>query len=66
MVHHNAEQHANNRFECDHCRLKARLRSMRGLKTGKGARVGSRGHMFIQNLRRGQYELGTESAAMRK
>ena len=36
---------------------------MRGLKTDRGARVVIRGHMFIQNLRRGHYELGTESAS---
>ena len=29
---HNIEQYANNRVECDHGRLKARLRPMRGLK----------------------------------
>src|SRR5215217_2801990 len=29
---HNVEQYANNRIECDHGRLKARLRPMRGLK----------------------------------
>ena len=27
---HNTEQYANNRIECDHGRLKARLRPMRG------------------------------------
>ena len=63
MVHHNTEQYANNRVECDHGRLKARLRPMRGLKTDRSARVAIRGHMFIQNLRRGNYELGTESAS---
>jgi transposase, IS6 family len=31
-VFHNTEQYANNRIECDHGRLKARLRPMRGLK----------------------------------
>ena len=63
MVHHNTEQYANNRVECDHGRLKARLRPMRGLKTDRGARVVIRGHMFIQNLRRGHYELGTASSS---
>jgi transposase-like protein len=29
---HRTEQYANNRVECDHGRLKARLRPMRGLK----------------------------------
>jgi IS6 family transposase len=55
---HNTEQYANNRIECDHGRLKARLRPMRGLKTDRTASVIIRGHAFIQNLRRGHYELG--------
>lgn len=49
---HNTEQYQNNRVECDHGRLKARLRPMRGLKTNQGASVVIRGHGFIQNLRR--------------
>jgi IS6 family transposase len=32
-VFHNVEQYANNRVECDHSRLKARLRPMRRTKT---------------------------------
>ena len=51
----------NNRVECDHGRLKARLRPMRGLKTDPTARVIIRGHAFMQNLRRGHYELGVEA-----
>jgi IS6 family transposase len=34
---------------------------MRGLKTDRTASVVIRGHAFIQNLRRGHYELGTEA-----
>ena len=34
---------------------------MRGLKTDRTASVVIRGHVFIQNLRRGHYELGTET-----
>ena len=49
---HNTEQYANNRVECDHGRLKSRLRPMRGLKTDRTASVVIRGHAFIQNLRR--------------
>ncbi len=60
-VFHNTEQYANNRVECDHGRLKSRLRPMRGLKTGRTASVVIRGHAFIQNLRRGHYELGTDT-----
>ena len=58
---HNTAQYANNRVECDHGRLKARLRPMRGLKTDNTASVIIRGHAFIQNLRRGHYELGVEA-----
>ena len=58
---HNTEQYANNRVECDHGRLKARLRPMRGLKTDRRARVIIRGRALIQNLRRGHYELGVEA-----
>jgi transposase-like protein len=58
---HNTEQYANNRVECDHGRLKARLRPMRGLKTDRTAKVVIRGHAFMQNLRRGHYELGVEA-----
>ena len=42
-------------------RLKARLRPMRGLKTDGTASVIIRGHAFIENLRRGHYELGVEA-----
>jgi transposase-like protein len=62
-VFHNTEQYANNRIECDHGRLKARLRPMRGLKTDSSARVIIRGHAFIQNLERGHYELGVEASS---
>ncbi len=55
---HNTERYANNRVECDHGRLKSRLRPMRGLKTDRTASVVIHGHAFIQNLRRGHYELG--------
>ena len=38
-VFHNTEQYANNRVDCDHGRLKARLRPIRGLKRDRTARV---------------------------
>jgi transposase, IS6 family len=60
-VLHNTLEYANNRVECDHGRLKARLRPMRGLKTDRAATVIIEGHAFIQNLRRGLYELGVEA-----
>jgi transposase-like protein len=59
-VPHDTTQYANNRIEWDHGRLKARLRPMRGLRTDRSASVVISGHAFIQNLRRGHYELGVE------
>ena len=55
-------QYENNRVECDHGRLKARLRPKRGLKTERTASLVIRGHAFIQNLRRGHYELAVDAA----
>jgi transposase-like protein len=57
---HDTEVHANNRIETDHGRLKARLRPMRGLKRDRTARVIVGGHAFVQNLRRGFFDLGTD------
>jgi IS6 family transposase len=58
---HDTTQYANNRVEADHGRLKARLRPMRGLKRDRRASVIVRGHAFIQNVRRGHYELGVDA-----
>src|SRR5215213_4416978 len=63
---HRTEQYANNRVEADHGRLKARLRPMRGLKQDRNARVVVVGHAFVQNVRRGHYELATEEPANRR
>jgi transposase-like protein len=60
-AHHDTTQYANNRIECDHGRLKSRLRPMRGLRTDRTASVVISGHAFIQNLRRGHYELGVQA-----
>ena len=60
-VLHDTSQYGNNRIECDHGRLKARLRPMRGLRTDRTASTVIRGHAFVQNLRRGHYELGVEA-----
>ena len=57
---HVTEQYGNNSIESDHGRLKSRLRAMRGLKSLRCAQVITAGHAFIQNIRRGHYELGTE------
>ncbi|MDQ4102828.1 MAG: transposase, partial [Actinomycetota bacterium] len=53
-------QYANNPIGSDHGRWKARLRPMRGLKRLRSTRVISAGHAFVQNLRRGYYQLGVD------
>ncbi len=58
---HDTDQYVNNRVECDHGRLKARLRPMRGLKTDRTAHVIINGHALVQNVRRGHYELGVDT-----
>ena len=63
---HRTEQYANNRVEADHSRLKSRLRPMRGLKQDRSARVIIGGHAFVQNVRRGHYELAVEELANRR
>src|SRR6266542_3995894 len=63
---HRTEQYANNRVEADHGRLKARLRPMRGLKQDRNTRIVIAGHAFIQNVRRGHYELAVEAPANRR
>jgi len=60
---HHVERHANNRIEADHSQLKHRLRPMRGLRTDRTAHVIIAGHAFMQNLRRGHYELGLDVPA---
>jgi transposase-like protein len=62
---HDTTQYANNRIECDHGRLKSRLQPMRGLRTDRTASTVTHGHAFIQNLRRGHYELGVEARHVR-
>jgi transposase-like protein len=63
---HRTDRYANNRIECDHGRLKARLRPMRGLKQDRSARVVIAGHALVQNIRRGHYELAVEEPTNRR
>jgi transposase-like protein len=63
---HRTDRYANNRVEADHGRLKAWLRPMRGLKQDRSARVVLVGHAFVQNLRRGHYELAAEEPIPRR
>ncbi len=59
-VTHETRRHANCPIESGHARLKARLRSMQGLKRDESAEVIVAGHAFVQNLRRGHYDFGDE------
>ena len=52
---------ANNPIEADHGQLKRRLRPMRGLQTDWSAQVVIAGHAFVQNLRRGQYDIALDN-----
>ena len=56
----------NSAIECDHGRLKARLRAMRGLKQDRSLRVIVAGHVFMENVGRGHYELAVEEPANRR
>ena len=58
---HHVERYANNRIEADHSQLKQRLRPMRGLRTDRTTAVIIAGHAFMQNLRRGHYELAVDA-----
>jgi transposase-like protein len=60
---HHVEPYANNPVESDHAQLKRRLRPMRGLRTHRTAQVIIAGHAFVQNIRRGHYELGADAPA---
>jgi DDE domain len=44
----------------EHGQLKHRLRPMRGLQTDRTAQVVIAGHAFVQNLRRGHFELAVD------
>jgi transposase, IS6 family len=58
---HHVERYANNPIEADHGQLKHRRRPMRGLRTDRTAQVVIAGHAFVQNLRRGHYELAVDA-----
>jgi transposase-like protein len=61
---HHVEQYANNPIEADHSQLKHRLRPMRRLRTDQTADVIIAGHAFLQNLRRGHYQLSLYAPPM--
>ena len=64
VAQHVTVRYANNRIEADHSRLKSRLRPMRGLKRDRSLRIVAAGHAFVQNPRRGHYELATEASVL--
>src|SRR5829696_8709389 len=57
---HRTDRYANNHIKADHGRLKSRLSAMRGFKQDRSARIVIAGHAFLQNFRRGHYELAVE------
>jgi transposase, IS6 family len=57
---HRTDRYANNHIEADHGRLKSRLSAMRGFKQDRSARIVIAGYAFLQNVRRGHYELAEE------
>jgi transposase-like protein len=63
---HRTDQYANNYIDADHGRLKARLGPMRGLKQDRSAKVVIARHAFVQNVRRGHYELAVEEPATQR
>jgi transposase-like protein len=60
------DRYANNQVECDHGRLKARLRPMRGLKQDRSAEVIMAGHALVQDLGRGHDELVVDEPTNRR
>jgi transposase-like protein len=63
---HRTGRYANNRVEADHGRLKARLRPMRGLQQDRSAAIVITGHAYVQNVRRGHYELAVKEPPTRR
>ncbi|OKI58011.1 IS6 family transposase [Micromonospora sp. CB01531] len=63
---HHVERYANNPIESDHSLLKHRLKPMRGLRNDPTAQTIIAGDAFVQNLRRGHYELATDTPPTRR
>ena len=55
------EKDANSPIEADHSQLKHRLRPMRGLRTDQTGHLTIAGDAFMQNVRRGHYELAVDA-----
>jgi transposase-like protein len=63
---YHTERYADNRVEADHAQLKRWLRPVRRIKTMTSLRLFATGHAFVQNLRRGHYEIATDEPAGRQ
>jgi transposase, IS6 family len=63
---HRTDRYANNHIEADHGRLKSRLGPVRGLKQDRSTKVVIARHAFMQNVRRGHYELAVEEPVTRR
>jgi len=63
---HRTDRYTNNHIEADHGRLKSRLGAMRRFKQDRSARVVIAGHAFLQNVRRGHYELAVDGPVNRR
>jgi len=63
---HRTDRYTNNHIEADHGRLKSRLGTMRRFKQDRSARVVIAGHAFLQNIRRGHYELAVDGPVNRR
>ena len=59
---HTVKRYANNPVEADHGRLSPPPADARP-ETHRSARILAAGHAFVQNLRRGHYELATDVPA---
>jgi IS6 family transposase len=57
---HTVEQYADNPIETDHGRLKAPAPADAGPEMTQAARILATGHAFVQNLRRGHYDIATD------
>ena len=61
---HVTVKYPTNRVEAGQGRLKARLGPTRGIKTDRSLRITAAGHAFVQNLRRGHYELAADATTV--
>jgi transposase, IS6 family len=66
VAFHDTEQYANNRVGVRPRQAQSQTPTQRGLKRDHSARVITRRHALMQNLRRGGYELGVDARSHRR